>query len=243
MAETTASTTVAADSTRGPGLAARLIGVIFSPRPTYAAIAARPRALGALVVTIALLACIQGAFLSTTVGKEALMDQQVKTLESFGVNITDEMYAQMESRLAYAPYTTAAGQAVFIPLMAAAIAALLHGVFGMLMGGTATFKQIFAIIAHSGAVLVVAALFTTPLGLVTGEFASANLGVFVPMLEETDFLARFLGTIDLSVIWWAINVAIGVGVLYKRPTGGTATSLIGIYVLIALLLAVVRSGN
>jgi hypothetical protein len=230
------------DVPKGPGLIARLGGVIFSPRATYTAVAARPRALGALVVTIALLACIQGAFLSTQVGKEALLNQQVRTMESFGVNISDQMYSQMEARLAYAPYTTAAGQAVFIPIMAAVIAGLLMAVLGMLMGGTATFKQVYAIVAHSGAVLVVAALFTTPMGYLTGEFASANLGVFAPMLEETSFGARFLGAVDLGVIWWAISVSIGAGVLFKRRTGGIAATLIGVYAFIALILALVRSG-
>jgi hypothetical protein len=73
--------------------------------------------------------------------------------------------------------------------------------------------------------------------------AGANLAVFVPMLEETTFLARFLGAIDLFYVWWSINVAIGVGVLFKRKTGGVAATFVGLYVVVALVLAIVRSGN
>lgn len=239
MSESTSPSTGA----REPGLFARLLGIIFSPRETYAAVVRRPRALGALAVTLVLLGAIQGTFLSTDVGKEALMDQQVKTLESFGVNISDQMYAQMESRLAYAPYTTVAGQAVFIPLTCAVVAGLLLGVFGMLLGGTATFKQTFSVVAHSGFLLVLQALVSTPLSYLKGEFTSLNLAALVPMFEETSFVSRFLGGIDFVLLWWAVNLAIGVAVLFKRRTGPIAVNLLGLYVFIALILALARSGS
>src|SRR5688572_1584857 len=105
MTESTVAAT-AVDAPQGPGLLTRLVGVIFSPRQTYAAVAARPRAFGALAVTIVIVALAQGAFFATTVGQEVLLDQQVTFMESLGVNITDEMYAQLEARVAYAPYTT-----------------------------------------------------------------------------------------------------------------------------------------
>ena len=111
------------------------------------------------------------------------------------------------------------------------------------MGGTGTFKQVYAIMAHSGVIIALAVLFSMPLSYAMREFAGANLSVFVPMLEETSFLARFLGAIDLFYVWWCINVAIGVGVLYKRKTGGIAMTFLGFYVFVALLLAIVRSGN
>ena len=53
MAEAAVAIPVA--DSRGPGLFARLIGVIFSPRATYQAVVARPKALGAFVVTIAII--------------------------------------------------------------------------------------------------------------------------------------------------------------------------------------------
>jgi hypothetical protein len=57
------------------------------------------------------------------------------------------------------------------------------------------------------------------------------------------FAARFLGAIDLFWIWWCVSLAIGIGVLFKRKTGGIAMTFLGIYLCIALVLAVVRSGN
>jgi len=56
-------------------LAARLLGVIVSPRATYADVAARPRALGAILVILLLAGASTFAFLSTEIGQNAMLDQ------------------------------------------------------------------------------------------------------------------------------------------------------------------------
>jgi len=63
----------------------------------------------------------------------------------------------------------------------------------------------------------------------------------VPFLEETSFVARFLGALDLVVMWWMLNLAIGLGVLYKRRTGPVAVGMFTTYLAIALIVAAVRS--
>jgi len=115
---------------------------------------------------------------------------------------------------------------IFWPLAMAITAGLLMVVFSMLMGGNATFKHVFAIVAHSAVIIAIQQAFSMPLSYARGEFAGANLGIFVPMLEETSFPAKLLGSIDLFFIWWMVSLAIGIGVLYKRKTGGIATSLL-----------------
>jgi hypothetical protein len=241
MAEAAAAAPVA--ESRGPGLFARLIGVIFSPKETYAAVVARPRALGALLVTVVVMATAQGLFFATPTGQEVLIDQQVRTMEAFGVNITDEMYSQLESRVAYAPYTTAGSLLVFFPVAYAISSAILLGIFGMLMGGVGTFKQVFAIHAHASIITALQTLFAMPLSYLTGRLAGATLDVFVPTLEETSFLARFLGGLDLFWMWWSVSIAIGIGVLFKRRSGGIAISLLSIYVVMVLIYALLRAGS
>ena len=234
--------TPVADS-KGPGLFARLVGVIVSPRATYAAVVARPRVLGALLVTIVIMAVAEGIFFATPTGQEVLLDQQVKTIEAFGVNITDEMYTQMESRVAYAPYTTAVSLLFFFPILYAILAGIILGIFGMLMGGAGTFKQVFAILAHGGAITALQVLVSMPLSYVTGRLAGFTLDALVPTLEETSFLTRFLGGLDLFWMWWCLSIAIGVGVLFKRRTGGIATTFLLTYVVVVLAYALLRSGN
>ena len=224
-----------------PGLLTRVVGVLLSPRETYAAVAARPHWLGVLLLTIAVFAVGQGWFVSTAVGRDISMEQQVRAMESFGMTVTDEMYAQLESRMAHAPYTTGGSMLVFLPLSNAIVAGLLLFVFSMMLGGTGTFKQLFAIVSHSNVIVAVQQLIVIPLSYVAGRMASANLAIFVPMLEEDSFLTLFLGAIDLFLVWWVISLAIGVGVLYRRKTGPIATTFLSLYVVIALILAFVRS--
>src|SRR5689334_22417257 len=193
MAEAVLAAPIA--ESKGPGLIARLIGVIFSPRATYQAVVARPRVLGALIITIGIMAVTEGAFFSTQVMREVLQDQQVKTIESFGVTINDQTYERMEQGISRAAYTTPLSLIIGIPLVAAICAAIILCIWGMLMGGTGTFKQVYAILAHSGAIFALSVLFAMPLSYATHRLAGANLGVFLPMLEETSFLARFLGAI------------------------------------------------
>jgi hypothetical protein len=63
------------------------------------------------------------------------------------------------------------------------------------------------------------------------------------MLEDTAFVSVLLRTLDIFLLWWLVVLAIGIGVLYKRRPGGIATSLIGVYVVIALLVATFTSGS
>lgn len=238
MAETVAAS---APAGANPGLFSRLVGVIFSPGATFAAVAARPRALGALAVSGLVFVLCQTAFMATDTGREIVLDQQVRTMESFGVTVTDETYARMEEQLDRAMVINPIATLVFVPIVNAALAGLLLVVFTMLLGGSGTFKQLNAVAAHAGIVIAVQQLFSTPLSYASGRIAGANLGIFVPMLEETSFVALFLGAIDLFLIWWLVVLAIGVAVLYRRRTGPVATGLLTVYVAIALLLAVVRS--
>jgi len=71
----------------------------------------------------------------------------------------------------------------------------------------------------------------------------ANLAIFVPMLDETSFVTKFLGAIDLILVWWIVTLSIGLAVMYRRRTGGIATTLVAIYVVIALIVGYVRSGS
>ena len=222
-------------------LPARIAGVIFTPRATYADVAARPRALGVLLFVIAVAACGVFAFMSTDVGKNAFLDSQVQQRESFGRPLTDAQYEQLERIVPYAPYFGAGFQIVALPLAAAVIAAIALAVFNALLGGDGTFKQAFAIVAHSGVVLSVAQLFGLPLAYARQTLSSAtNLGVFAPFLDESSFAARFLGAIDLFQVWWLVSLSIGLGVLYRKRTGPIATTMLIIYVAIALTIAAIK---
>ena len=195
MTDQTLSTSVQADAAPGKSLLARVVGVFVSPRATYADVAARPRWFGVLALGIALVAGSTFAFLSTEVGQQAVLEQQAQVLESFGVKLSEAQQAQMESRLESARYTSAVSQVVFIPLAAAILAGILLGIFNALMGGDARFKQVYALVAHTGLIVALQTIFSLPLDYVRETMSSpTNLGVFAPFLEENTFPARLLGS-------------------------------------------------
>lgn len=223
-------------------LPARLVGVLFSPRATYADIAVRPRWLGAFAFVVLVGAAGTFAFLSTEVGKQAMLDQQVRMMESFGVKMNDRAYERMEQSLDRARYTGPIFQAIAFGLSGVVIAGIALGVFNALLGGDGTFKQVFSIVAHTGVVLSVSQLFGLPLAYARESMSGAtNLAVFTPFLDETSFAARLLGAIDLFILWWIMSLAIGLGVLYKKRTSPIAITLIGIYIAIGAIIAAIKT--
>src|SRR5262245_21696597 len=82
MTESTnvAETAGASSTAPSKSLPARIVGVLFAPRATYADVAARPHALGVLLFVILFGACGVYAFLSTEVGRNAMLEQQVESM-------------------------------------------------------------------------------------------------------------------------------------------------------------------
>jgi Yip1-like protein len=231
-----------AETALSKGLVARIVGVIFSPRATYAAVVARPRVLGVLVVVLVLVGAATTIFMSTEVGKNAYIDQAVTAIEGFGAPVTDQMMERIEAQAAYAPYITMASQVVFVPVLAAIFAGLSLAVFNAILGMDATFKQAFAVVVHSYMVIAFQTIFSLPLNYLRESLSSAtSLAIFFPMIDDANFLGRLMGSIDLFRIWWLVSLAIGFGVLYKRRTGPIAWALLAGYLLLVLIFAGVRT--
>lgn len=222
-------------------LPARLMGVLVSPRETFASVAAHPRWFDVLAVSLGIFVAAQTWLLSTEVGRQALVDQQVTQLESFGVTVDDAMYANFEQQAKYAPYIQAAAVLVFSPLFLVVVAGIFRGVFAAL-GGEATFRQVFAVLAHTSVLNIVQAVFVTPLNYARESLGSpTTLASFAPMLADGSFLGNFLGAIDLFIVWSIALMAIGLAVLYRRRTGPILVTLLAVYALIALVIAAVKA--
>jgi len=232
----------AVSGTAAKGFPARILGVIFTPRAAYADVAARPAWLGAMLVVLVLTGGSTFAFLSTEIGKNAMLDQQRQTMESFGVKLNEQAMQRMEEGAARAPYFAVVSQAVFLPVAALAVAGIVLAVFNAILGGDARFKQVFAIVVFSGVIFALGAIFVLPLDYARETMSSpTTLSVFLPFLEENSFLARFLGSIDLIRVWWFVSLSIGLAVLYKKRTGPIAVTLLVVYAVIALVVAAIQS--
>ena len=237
------NTAAAAGVTPAPkNLLARFIGVITSPKATFQSIVPAPKWLGMLVLTTVIVAFFAALPMTTEAGRAAAIDQQVESMKSFGFEVNDQMYDQLERRSAMMPYTTGGTVLFAAPIMAVIMAGILFAIFNAALGGEASYKQVFSVLVHAGAVSALSTVFSGIVQYFRGGVGSAaNLGTLLPMLPEESFAANLLGTIDVFLIWYLIVLAIGLGVLYRRRTQPIAIGLLAFYALIAVVIAVVKS--
>ena len=220
--------------------AARAFGVIRRPRATFTSIARAPAWAPVLIATTAVTFLCSIAFLRTDVGRQALLDQWERTATAFGGTVDDAGYARMEET---------ADQPAVQWMYAAAVAlangpALAVAVSGLLFlamkprGVRPSYGQVLAVVSYAGIILALRQVIATPVDYVRESIASpTTLVQFFGMLDEASPLARFLGVIDLFIVWWIVVLAIGVSVLYQRPTRRLALAFTGAYVALALLAA------
>jgi hypothetical protein len=224
------------------GLLARVVGVVTSPRETFQAVVAHPKWFGVMVVVTLLMAFFAALPMTTEAGKEAALRSQVEQMESFGMTVSDEAYEGMRRGMAVAPYTTGGAILVFAPIMTLVFTGILFLVFNAVLGGDASFKQLFSVMAHASVISALQQVFTGPVNYFRGAVTSAtNLTALLPMFEPTSFIGRVLSMTDLFLIWYVLVLAIGLGVLYRRRTQPIAITLYGIYAVIVLVLAAVMS--
>lgn len=229
-----------------PGLLARAIGVITAPGETFKHIVRTPKVSGALFIVCLATALSAGLPQFTERGRAAALEAQVEAMERMGMTVTDEMYGQLavRSQSNLAGYITLVSTFVMVPVASVFFTALFWFIFNTILGGTATFKHVMAVVVHSQIVQTLGAVIAAPIMFARGQMSTtgvANLGGLVPFLEESSFLARFLGMIDLFLVWWVIVLAIGLAALYKRTATGVATGLLITYGAIALVFAFVFS--
>ena len=240
MAEETDAAPV--EPATSPNLAARLFGVLLSPRATFAAIVDRPRPLAALLV-VCLGAGVPGTWLSSTeLGQQLLLEQQVAGMETIGVRVTDEMYAEMERGFENAAYFGLAGPFVTFPIVAFVIAGLVWTACYVILGAHAPFKAMYAVVAHVGIVGVLQQFFAVPLNYARGVMSTpTTLSALLPMLEEGTFVQRTLGLVELFTVWQLFLLAVGTGVLFKRRTGPIATTFYSLYAVVAIAAGFIMS--
>jgi len=221
------------------GLLPRFTGVITSPKATFEAVVAHPRWFSMLALVCVSVGILVGGFLMTKAGQDAWLD--AATTSPFTGQVNEQQYATMQRIAPYVGYFAILQMFVFVPIVYVVVGGILYLVFTIMSGGTATFKQLFAVVVHTGPIGVLAQLFTVPMNFAQGSMTSkTNLAVFLPMTEGS-FVGRLLGTIDVFLIWQLVLLAIGLGVLYRRRTQPIATTLFVVYGVIALTIAAVMS--
>lgn len=224
------------------GLGARIFGTLMSPRETFERVLDDPRWVGMLALSVGSVAVLGSLLLTTDFAQRAMLEQQISSMESFGVTVTDEVRAEMQQSGRSAAYTTFGFLLVGIPIFCVILAGMLHGVGYGLLGAGASFGQVFSVVAHAGVVFPVQQLLAVPLNYAREAITSpTTLAAFAPLLDEDAFAYKLLSTIDLVNVWWIMILSIGLAVAWKRRTTPIAVTLFGIYAGIALIIAVLRT--
>jgi hypothetical protein len=213
-----------------------IAGVIRRPRSTFQRAVSRPRWALMLLVTTLVSAGTGVALMETAVGRQALVDQWERTATAFGQPVDDAGYARLEAL----SENGSAGYAILNalisgPVVAFGVAALLFLVFK----GDVTFRQVLTVSTYAGVILALRQVIAAPVSYLRESTSSATtLGSLFSTVDEASPIARFLGAVDVFVIWWAIVLAIGVSVLYQRRARTVAVTFVGVYAALALLLAI-----
>jgi hypothetical protein len=217
----------------------RIAGVVTRPRSTLQALVRAPSWLSTWTVILIVWGICGAALLSTDVGRQALVDERVRVVESLGGTISDADYAMFQARPPWWIYFTSGNRLWLSPLVTLLVAVGIQQV-ARAGGSDATFSQALAIVVHASVVLAVGQLVATPLHYVRESLTNpTNLASVLPAVDEGTLAARFFGSIDLFVTWWAGLLAIGLSTLTGRPARGFAVRLAAGYVVLAATVAAV----
>jgi hypothetical protein len=184
-------------------------------------------------------AASQAFLFQTDVGQVALVDQWERTALAFGQPIDDARYAELQALSGggalYGTGTALAGG----PVLTFALAGLIFLVFRPRGDQAVSFSQVLAVVAHASVILAIRQVTSVPVTLAREATGGAtSLALWFPALDSASFAGRFVGTLDVFVIWWVAVLAVGVGILYGRQVRSLTTAFLGVYAGVALLLAV-----
>ena len=213
-------------------LVQRFVGILTSPKATYENVVSWPRWGGMLVITTLITVVTVFVFLSTEVGRDIVMKQQIEA---------GAPAAQAEMAVKFSRFIAPVAMVIFIPLFAVAVSGILLGVFAI-TGGSASFKQVLSVYVHSGVVGTVAGVVNGVINyfLATDTNVTSLKGIGNAFAEK-GFLAGFFGALDLTFFLGLFVLAIGLAVLYRRRTAPIFFSLSAVYLVVALVIGGVKA--
>lgn len=221
------------------GFLPRLIGVIRCPRTTFRAVAASPRWVELVAVLTVVTAASQALLYQTEVGQVALVDQWERTALAFGQDVDDARYAELQALSRSGPLYGVATALASGPVLTVAIAMVVFLTFRPRGDRPVSFSQVLAVTAYASVILALRQLVSIPVSVAREATGGAtSLGLWFPALDAASVGGRFVGALDIFVVWWVILLAMGVGILYQRQGRTLAAALLGVYAGVALLLAV-----
>ncbi len=219
-----------------PNILVRFMQVFVSPAALFDALRERPVWLDALIVTIVVSLLVQ-FMIPAEMMREAIMSGLAADASPEQVEATEKIVG----------FTRSFGWIMAIVstlALFAFLAGLLKLVYGVLLGGAVTFKQMFSATVHAQLINTAGALVTLPLIRATGDLRSTlSLHLLAPDLERGSWLLAFLQGLSLFGLWTMVVLGIAVSRMSAKVSATSAiTLLIGLYVFVKAVMAAIGPG-
>lgn len=213
----------------------RIIGVFVSPGKTFEYIAKKPDWLAPLIVVLLITLVFTNLTMSLIL--ETQKDAQQKALVEQGYSDT-EIENAMEMSAKMAPIFANVGAIFGVVIFILVVSALLLLLGNVVFGGSATFKQLFAISSYAWLIPAVGSLIKLPLILSKNTIdVHFSLATFFPPEQAETFTYQIFKAAELFTIWQFVVLAIGLGIAAKisKEKAGLAVGIL--FVLFVLFTA------
>lgn len=214
-----------------PSLPVRIVQVFTSPGKLFEALKERPVWLGVLVVLI-VVGVVAGFLVPEEAWRSMIADQMPPDADPEQIEGTVRFWSTVGPVLGV----------ILTPVSIAFVAGLLILAYNVVLGGEASFRQLFSATTHAYVILTVGGLVGLGLLAATGEQQVMSPALLLPEMGE-GYLARFLQRINIFALWTIAVLGIAVSRIYpKRSAGGGIAYLLVLYLLLVALTAIPGGG-
>lgn len=215
------STSVAEPAGPAPkGLAARIIGVFFSPGETFEDIRRKPTVLMPMLLVGILFGLVSYVMMPASFADQAQRTQNSAPFQALSAEQQEQRLALFEDPPPWLVGVSVGGGAVGILIFVAFFALLYWGI-GNLFGGEPTYKGTLSMLLFVCFLNpIVHMLVKLPLILSKGTVIGVTFGpaMFMPELVTTSRLYLSLAALDLFNVWSVVVTGIGLAKVGKLST-------------------------
>lgn len=224
----------------------RIVGMFFSPKPTFEDIVRKPTWILPFAIIVILSLGAVAALNQHFNWREYISQQMEKNPRTAQLS-AEQKQQQIEGGAKYAPVFAYVSAVVFPLLGLLVISLILMGAYNLMAGAGVNFKASLAIVSHAlipagivSTLLFILVLFLKPVGMFDLENPVAtNLASFLPE-DSAKWLVALAKNIDLLEFWKLILLGIGFAAFNpKKLKGGKAFIIV---VTLFLVYVTLRTG-
>ena len=229
----------------------RIVGVLFSPKATFADIVRKPTWLLPMVI-MAVLGLLASVSLNQRMNWREYVSQQIEKSPRASQLTPEQKQQQIEAGAKFAPISSYIFGAPVPIVILLIVALVMWGAYNLLGGANTDYKTSLAIVSHAfvpsyiGSLLFLLVLFLKPVGTVDLQNPVAtNVAAFLPD-DVPKWLDALCKNVDILVIWVLVLIAIGFAATNpKKLKGGKsftiAFTVMAVYVVLRMGIAFIFS--